>query len=339
MPLILDRTRVLEVYAEARERKWVLPTFNAENLTTAEAILQAVKDYGTTVGSSDLPVIIGITNTYRDRPQSVYYTHTRDWRTGLRLFLADLEVLASAGSPFSDLRVLIHLDHIIWDEDKELLDWDMKQFSSIMYDASSLSFDSNMQQTAAFVEKHGHEILIEGACDAISKEHESDAGGLTTPDMAEQYFKETGVDIIVPNLGTEHRASASTLCYHDDLAREISLRTGPNLCLHGTSSVSKDKLTRLFEDGICKVNMWTALERDSSRVLLARMLRNAASIAGPDLALQLRKEGLLGDKSDCESLPSIDYYTTTFRQGIVFQCMKEIITGYLKLWYVSPYKK
>ena len=45
MPLILQRGKVLEVYAEAANRGWVLPAFNAENLTTIEAILQAVFDH------------------------------------------------------------------------------------------------------------------------------------------------------------------------------------------------------------------------------------------------------------------------------------------------------
>ena len=87
MPLIWERNYVLDVYAEAAERKWVLPTFNVENLTTTEAILEAVNEYGQSIGVKDLPIIIGITNKYRHRPQSVYYTQTRLWNLGLQLFL------------------------------------------------------------------------------------------------------------------------------------------------------------------------------------------------------------------------------------------------------------
>lgn len=334
MPLILDHNHVLDIYAECQERKWVLPAFNAENLTTLEAILDAVKDYGNIVNIQDLPIIIGITNTYKDRPQSVYYTQTRQWQTGMRLFLADLGVLTSADSPYSGLRVMIHLDHIIWDEDKDLLEWDMNQFSSIMYDASTVPFEQNIRLTAEFVDKHGRDIIIEGACDITSKAGQSEHGMLTTPDMAEHYIRETGVDIIVPNLGTEHRAAASTLVYRDDLARRISKLTGPCLCLHGTSSVSKDKLSRLFDDGICKVNMWTALERDSSYDLLLDMLNNASRIVGPEKAGELLSNELIGIMADNNSDLSIDYYTITHRHNIVFHRMKEIITGYIRFWYV-----
>lgn len=334
MPLILDRKKVLDVYSHAREKKWVLPTFNSENLTTTEAILSAVSDYGRSIGVQNLPIIVGITNTYKDRPQSVYYSHTRRWDIGLRLFLKDLEILTSPESPFADLNVMIHLDHIIWDEDIDLLGWDLSQFSSIMYDASTLPFDKNIKKTAEFVKKHRQTILIEGACDEISKaETSGSADDLTTPEMAETYFKETGVDIMVPNLGTEHRARVSSLKYHGDLARKISERVGSNLCLHGTSSVSQSELKHLFEDGICKVNLWTALERDSTYALLFGMVSNAAKLIGPERAAKLLEDELLGKKSDHKSAPSLDYYTTTYRQDVIFHRMKEIITGYLKLWY------
>jgi len=333
MPLVLERNHVLDIYAEAAERKWVLPTFNSENLTCSEAILSAVKEYGQSIGITDLPIIIGITNKYRQRPQSVYYTHTRQWDVGLRLFLADLKVLTSYDSPFANLKVMIHLDHIQWDEDKELLEWGMQQFSSIMHDASTLPFDQNIQKTASFVEKHSNIILIEGACDEISEATKTVSTDLTKPDMAEKYYRETGVDIIVANLGTEHRSTAATLQYHGELAREITERIGPCLCLHGTSSVPTPQMTYLFDDGIRKVNIWTTLERDSSPALFKEMIKNAAKIVGSERAKKLLIEELIGNKADCNSTPSVNYYTTTYRQQIVFQRMKEIVTEYLRIWY------
>jgi fructose-bisphosphate aldolase class II len=334
MPLVLDHNHVQEIYAEARERKWVLPAFNTENLTTMEAVLAAVDAYGKSIHINNLPIIIGITNTYPPRPQSLYYTQTRKWQIGLALFLADLDVLTCPESPFAGLRVMIHLDHIQWDRDKELLNWDMKRFSSIFYDASALPLELNIQKTAAFVEQHGHDILIEGACAEISGTAAGDMNNLTLPEQADQYFHATGVDILVPNLGTEHRASVANIEYQGQSAREIAQRVGPRLCLHGSSSVAKDKLAHLFADGICKVNIWTALERDSSPVLFQNLLQNAAKIIGVEKSRQLLRDKLLGNRTDTHSAVAIDYYTSTYRDKIVFQSMKEIITGYLKLWYV-----
>ena len=152
--------------------------------------------------------------------------------------------------------------------------------------------------------------------------------------MAEKYYNQTGIDIVVANLGTEHRANSSALQYRGDLARRIKERIGTHLCLHGTSSVSTEKVAKLFDDGICKVNIWTALERDSSPILFKDMLTNAAKVVGPEKAKEFLSEELLGEKADYKSPLSIDCYTTTYRQELVFQRMKNIITNYLNTWYV-----
>lgn len=334
MPLILDRQGVLDTYADAASRKWVIPTFNSENLTTTEAILAAALEYSHTINIPDLPVTIGITNLYSHRSQSVYYTHTRQWDIGLRLFLADIDVLTGRGSPFSDLRVMIHLDHTQWDHDRELLKWDMNRFSMIMYDASSLSFEENIKLTAEFVGKCGDRIVIEGACDEIADATGEERSSLTTPEQAVKFLDETGVDFIVANLGTEHRASNANLKYHGNLARKISSLTGTKLVLHGTSSVGNDQIANLFDDGIAKVNIWTTLERDSSPVLFEDMARNASRITGAERTETLISKEVLGKKVARGTAASLSYYTTAYRQDIIFREMKKIVFDYFHLWYV-----
>ncbi len=334
MPIILNREAVLDVYKEATERKWVLPCFNVENLTTIEAVLTATIEYGTVIGVPDLPIIIGITNKYPYRPQSVYYTHTRQWDLGLKLFLNDLNILTLKESPYTNLKVMVHLDHIQWDEDKELLDWDLQQFSSIMYDASTLPLEQNIQKTATFVDQHSNTIVIEGACDEIADSAENDSKDLTTPEMADEFYHKTGVDIIVANLGTEHRSAKANLNYQKKLAQKIAERIGTRLCLHGTSSVPVSQLTHLFNDGIRKVNIWTALERDSSAVLFKKMIDNAARIIGPSETKTLIENDFLGRNLDFNHNASVNFYTTTYRQDVVFHCMKEIVADYLSIWYI-----
>ena len=334
MPLILERQQVLDIYAKAAERKWVIPTFNSENLTTTEAILSASLDYSRKIGKPDLPVTIGITNQYSHRSQSVYYTHTRQWDIGLNLFLADIGVLTSKGSPFEKLNVMIHLDHTQWDADKPLLEWDMNMFSMIMYDASALPFDENIRLTAEFIGKCGRIIVVEGACDEIVDATGDERSDLTTPEQAVKYLDQTGADFIVANLGTEHRASAADLKYHGDRARDISRLTGPKLVLHGTSSVGNDQVRNLFNDGIAKVNIWTILERNTAPVLFEDMVRNAAMITGSLMTEQMISNGLLGEKVVRNSKAALSHYTTVYRQDIIFGEMKKIVTDYFDLWYV-----
>jgi fructose-bisphosphate aldolase class II len=304
--IVTDRRQVLEIYAEAAERRWVLPCLCSENLTTTEAILAAADEFGKSRGIPDLPITLAVTCLYNQRAQCVNRTHTKRWDTGLVLFTTEAFILAGPGGPYEHLRVMLHLDHIQHNE--PLVTIDLPHYASINFDASSLPFEENIAVTALYVEMRGRDIVIEGACDVISQ------GGLTTPENAARYFAETGVDYAVANLGTEHRASGSDLRYHGDLARAIRDAVGPRMVLHGASSVPPDQLASLYGDGICKVNLWTALERDSSALLLAEMARDAKLIAGKDRRLS--------------------HFTTLYRQEIVYNKMKSMVAEYLDMWYV-----
>ncbi len=335
MPIITKRQAVLDIYKEASRNSWVIPCFCSENLTTTEAVLEACRQHASDIGLNDLPIILAITNQYDHRTQSKYYTHTKRWDIGLRLFLADLKVLASEDSPYADLRIMVHLDHTQFDDDQELLEWDMDQFSSIMFDASKVPFVQNIRLTRQFVESCGRQIVIEGACDEIVDATGTQRSDLTTADKARQYLEQTGVDLIVANLGTEHRASSKELQYRGDYARQIKEQIGTKIVLHGTSSVPSSQITHLFSDGICKVNIWTALERDAAPDLLKDMVRHASEVGGEGAVETLKAEGLL-----TESCPtgkaSLDYFTTVYRQDIVFGRMKEIVLEYLRLWMTRP---
>lgn len=333
MSIITDRNEVLAIYDEAENNRWVLPCFCTENLTTTEAILAAVKEYGDEKGISDLPIIIAITTQYSHRMQAAYYTHTRQWDIGLKLFLSDLKVLTDPGTPYEILRVMIHLDHVQFDDDEGLLGWDMGVFSSIMFDASKVPFRDNIRLTKQFVSDQGMNIVIEGTCDEIVDATGEEKSELTTAEHAELFCRETGVDLIVANLGTEHRASAKDLRYQGDYAQKIRAKIGTCIVLHGASSVTGDQIEHLIDDGVSKVNIWTALERDSSPALLMDMVEHASKIAGKDTAEQLKQMGLLGPACSTDESASIDYFTTAYRQDIIFREMKKIVQYYLRLWY------
>jgi fructose/tagatose bisphosphate aldolase len=333
LSIITGREAVTRIYEEAGRRRWVLPCFCSENLTTTEAVLEAVRLRGEALGIPDIPVIVAMTCRYGHRTQAELYTQTRRWDVGLKLFMADLEVLAGRGGPYEKLRVMMHLDHIQFDDDAELLTWDLGRFSSIMFDASKVPFEENMRLTSRFVRERGSEIVIEGACDEIVDAAGAERGEITDGARAAQYVERTGVDLIVANLGTEHRASAKDLRYLGDRAREVKARIGSKIVLHGASSVPGDQIARLFDDGVCKVNLWTALERDSSPALLRDMVINAAKVGGKSVAAELATAGFLGPAADLESKASLDYFTTAYRQGIAHREMKKIVGNYLDLWY------
>ena len=333
MAIITDYSHVREIYRQAAERNWVIPCFCTENLTTSEAVLSAAQDFAAEKNLSRIPVSLALTVQYNHRSQSRNYTHTRRWDTGLRLFRADAGVLADPDGPFPDVDVLLHLDHVQHDLDAELLEWDLSGYSSIMYDASALPFDENIKKTAAFVKKKGGTILIEGACDEIFDATGDVHNALTTPERAKRYSCETGADLIVANLGTEHRASGQDLHYYGDTAREIKEQIGSRLVLHGLSSVSLEQVKNLCADGICKVNIWTMLERDSTPALLAEMVRNAVKAGGQKAVDELISEGLLTAKAQTGENPALTHFTTVWRQDIIFGEMKKIVREFLDMWY------
>ncbi|MDR1852073.1 MAG: class II fructose-bisphosphate aldolase, partial [Propionibacteriaceae bacterium] len=256
--IVTGREAVLEVYAEAASKGWSVPTFCTENQTTTEAILSAAQQRAEELGTK-LPVTVAATCTLPHRPQLQNYAASSNWRTGQLLYLGDCEILARPDGDYPDVKVLTHFDHGQPIGDKEALAGDLSRYSSVMFDASMFAWEENLRRTADFVVARGGEFVIEGACDDISA---SDAGAneqLTTPAKAMEFFEATGVDFIVPNLGTEHRSSAATAKYHPEAARAISALTGPRLVVHGASSAPREDLENAFADGVCKVNIWTTL--------------------------------------------------------------------------------
>ena len=330
MAIITGRENVLAVYENAAKKGWVIPCICSENLTTTEAVLSAASEFAQENGYDRIPVTLAITNQYDHRSQSVFYTNTRRWDIGLKLFRSDLEIVSQV---FSNVDILIHLDHAQHDTDAEMLESDLSMFSSVMYDASSLPMEENIRKTQAYVKRKGHELLIEGACDEIVDATGTVRNALTTPENAAYYIEKTGVDMIVANLGTEHRATGKELMYHGDLARQIKERIGARIVLHGTSSVTNEQVRSLFRDGVCKVNIWTALERDSAPALTEWTIKNAAKCGGPKLEQKLIDEGYLTESSKRGDKASLQHYTTTARQEIIFGEMRKIVRGYLDLWY------
>ncbi len=330
MPIITGRENVLAVYEQAAKKGWVIPCICSENLTTTEAILTAASEFAREKGYDRIPITLAITNQYDHRSQSVFYTSTRRWDIGLKLFRSDLEIVSQV---FPNVDVLIHLDHAQHDTDAALLESDLSMSSSVMYDASALPMEENIAKTKAYVQRKGHELLIEGACDEIVDATGEARCEITEADKCERYMKETGVDVVVANLGTEHRASGQDLHYYSDAAKAIKAKIGPRICLHGTSSVSNDQIAKLFDDGICKVNIWTALERDASPALTEWTVKNAAKCGGPKMEQKLIDEGFLTESSKTGNKSSLQHFTTTARQEIIFNEMKKIVRGYLDLWY------
>lgn len=348
MAVITNPTAVREMYAEFAERGISVPCFCAENQRTIEAILKGVALVSREVGAEDLPIFIAFTASYAHRPQAMNWSTLKDPVLGALLCLNSVNLLAGPDGPFRRLRVLTLLDHGQPDSDTILLSEHLDKFSCVMFDASAFPFDENIRRTAEFVERSRDQVTVEGAVDEIVSAGGIPQDSLCTVERAQRFVRETGVDLIVPNVGTEHRSTAEKARYHGDLAREISGAVGRILALHGTSSLGTRDIERLKDDGIIKVNIWTRLERIGGQAVARNVLRNLGSILEERELDELVSEGLLGaavkDPVRIERDwggrlgPKLDVVAEACRRDAWVQAVKPVIREYLHAFGYLNYR-
>ncbi len=160
--------------------------------------------------------------------------------------------------------VAIHLDH---GHSLEAAIRGIRQgFNGVMVDASSLPLDENIARTRAVVEMaHGCGVPVEGELGYVAGVEGEDAerhpGELrfTAPEEAERYVRETGVDFLAVSVGTVHgRLRGEPRLDFERLAAIRALISVP-LVIHGGTGLSESQFQRLIEQGVAKINYYTAL--------------------------------------------------------------------------------
>ena len=293
MPVVTDPEETKALLDEMQQAGAALPCFCTENSWTTEAILRATVKTGKELGIDAPPVSVAFTGAYHRRSNLENWWLADDMRTGFKSVMDEIRVLASDGGPYAECRVFPHLDHGDPDGDDWLMENHADEFAMIMYDGGELSFEENVQRTKHYVESFGGRVVVEGAVAALKEASEDvEAFGLTTPDEALEFYERTGCDLIVPNVGTEHRASeAGVARYHPERAQEIARALGSVLVLHGTSSLADEELARLPGDGIVKVNVWTVIERKGAEAMATYLLENAEDMVPANVLQQLAETG------------------------------------------------
>ncbi len=292
--IVTDPDRVREIYARVERCGACLPAFCTENRWTTESIIFSAHELAKELGLKEVPVIISSTAHYEPREQLPDYVgllERSDFSVdpaivGLNALIADIAILTNREfGPYPDVIVMPHLDHSHPERDRAVRDYAVERglFATIMYDCSHLPLEENIRLTKRFVEETRGRTLVEGAVDEIY-EAGSDVvkNEPTDPAEAKRFVDETGVFLIVVNVGTEHRATQRDYkaVYLGDRAREISSLVGRRLVLHGTSCLG-EKFDMLKDDGFIKVNIWTKLEKDGAKALARYLDENRDGIAGP----------------------------------------------------------
>jgi fructose-bisphosphate aldolase class II len=233
----MTTTATADLVAAARKAGHGVAAFNVITLEHAEAITAAAEAAG-------LPVILQISENavafHGRRPAPV---------------LAAATALAEAAAT----PVAVHLDHV---QDEDLLRAGIAAgVSSVMYDASALSYEQNVHATARITAwAHSQGVWVEAELGAVGgKDGAHTPGVRTDPAEATAFTTATGVDALAVAVGSSHAMTLRTARLDHALIARLRAAVAVPLVLHGSSGVSDDELRQAVAAGMVKINIGTAL--------------------------------------------------------------------------------
>lgn len=286
MAFVTEKDQTLEIINSVRKSKTSMAIFCTASHWNAEAILLAAQRFAEKNNISKIPISVAMTVNYEYLSQASRVTYNKDFKAGFLSIMEHIKALcAYKDSPYYNVIVLPHLDHADPGRDRWALDYAPSHLASVMFDAQKYSKEDNIRMTKEYVKKNGDTILIEGIMEELSVEglHHSKTNDKYV-ERAIKYCKQTGVDFLVADLGTEQQSSGIGKCeYLGHRARELTKNLGKSmLVLHGTSCLNINQMTTLAEDGVVRVNMWTRIAREAGQYAANKLIDRAKKISNGD---------------------------------------------------------
>lgn len=245
-----------EMLRRARTGGYAVGAFNAENMETVQAIVEAAEMMGT-------PVIVQTT------PGSIRYA-------GIEQFSAMVRAAANKAK----VDVCLHLDH--GDSLQLCSDCIQVGYSSVMFDGSRLSFEDNIRLTAqAVAMAHGAGVTVEAELGALGGKEDDLVGEgscYTDPGDAAEFVRRTGVDSLAIAVGTAHGVYKTTPVLDLERISAIAAVTDVPLVLHGSSGLTDECVKECVKRGICKVNFATELRIAFTNAVKTCMMDNNSII-------------------------------------------------------------
>jgi fructose-bisphosphate aldolase class II len=167
--------------------------------------------------------------------------------------------------------IFLNADHTYsFERVKEAID---AGFDSVIFDGAQLSFEENVavaKKCVGYARASGHDVLVEGELgfigtsskilDAIPEGAIVGDANMTTPEMALEFVKETGVDMLAPAVGNIHGVvRGGDPALNSGRVKAISAATGVPLVLHGASGNSADDIRGCIKAGVAIVHVNTEL--------------------------------------------------------------------------------
>ncbi|WP_445447976.1 ketose-bisphosphate aldolase [Enterococcus lactis] len=239
-----------EILAVANEKGFAVPAFNAGSGQLLNAVIEACEE-------AQAPVMIEI--------------HPEELKFLTDSFVAQVKYAAEQ----TDIPICIHLDHGA--DFNQIIHAIRLGFTSVMIDASHLSYETNVMLSKKVVEAaHASGISVEAELGTIGDTGNTIEGGVseiiyTDPSTAQAFIEETGIDSLAIAIGTAHGIYPKELkpkLRLDILETIRSLTTVP-LVLHGGSSNPDEEIRQAVELGINKINISSDI-----KIVFAEKLRD-----------------------------------------------------------------
>lgn len=230
-----------DVLLPAKEKGYGVGFFNAVNVEMARAVIETAEEL-------NAPVMVGTAEVL--------------------LPAMEMERVAEYLIPMAQkakVPVCVHYDHGLTKERcKQAIELG---FTSIMYDCSMDDYETNIARLKEMTDVcHALNITVEGELghvgdNAGAGKLENPSDYFTDPDTALDFVRCTGVDSLAVAVGNAHGDYAFPPKLDFERIRRISEMTDLPLVLHGGSGLSNDDFKQAVSCGICKVNIFTDIDK------------------------------------------------------------------------------
>ena len=230
-----------DVLLPAKKRKYAVGFFNAVNVEMARAIIE-------TAEKLHAPVMIGTAE--------------------ILLPAMSLERVAEYLIPMAakaSVPVCVHYDHGLTFE--KCMEAIKLGFTSVMYDCSTEEYKTNVTKVAEMVRIcHETGVTVEGELGHVGDNEgagklANPADYFTDPEVAADFAVLTGIDSLAVAVGNAHGDYKFPPRLDFGRIEAIAGSTGLPLVLHGGSGLSDSDFRTAVQKGICKVNIFTDIDK------------------------------------------------------------------------------
>lgn len=249
-----------EMLGNAQRERYGIGFFNAVNVEMARAVIETAEELRA-------PVIVGTAEVL--------------------LPAMSLERVAEYLIPMAEkasVPVAVHYDHgLTFDKCMEAL---KLGFTSVMYDCSTAPYEENLSRVAEMVRIcRAMGATVEGELGHVGDNEgagklENPSDYYTDPAVAADFVRRTGVDALAVAVGNAHGAYRFPPKLDFERITAIRETAGIPLVLHGGSGLSDGDFREAVCRGVCKINIFTDLDRAGKAGIEKGLREGAGSMMG-----------------------------------------------------------